>query len=43
MMTRYNISGFPTILLLDENNNKLKELEGPRTLAGLNAMIRNHI
>jgi thioredoxin-related protein len=43
MMTRYNISGFPTILLLDENNNKLKELEGPRTIAGLNAMIRNHI
>jgi thiol-disulfide isomerase/thioredoxin len=43
MMSRYNISGFPTILLLDENNNKLKELEGPRTLAGLNAMISNYI
>lgn len=39
MMNTYNISGFPTILLLDENNNKLKELDGPRTVAGLNAMI----
>ena len=43
MMSKYKISGFPTILLLDENNNKLKELEGPRTLAGLNAMISNYI
>jgi len=43
MMTRYNISGFPTIILLDENNNKLAELEGPRTLANLNAMISNYI
>jgi thioredoxin-related protein len=39
MINKYNISGFPTILLLDENNNKLKELEGDRTLAGLNALI----
>ena len=39
MMKKYNISGFPTILLLDENNNKLKELDGPRTVDGLNAMI----
>ena len=39
MMSTYNISGFPTILLLNENNTKLKELDGPRTLAGLNAMI----
>jgi thiol-disulfide isomerase/thioredoxin len=43
MMTKYKISGFPTILLLDENNNKLKELEGDRTLANLNAMISNYI
>jgi len=40
MMSKYKISGFPTILLLDENNNKLKELEGPRTIAGLNALIK---
>ena len=39
MLSKYNISGFPTILLLDKNNNKLKELEGDRTLAGLNALI----
>jgi thiol-disulfide isomerase/thioredoxin len=43
MMSKYKISGFPTILLLDENNNKLKELEGDRTIAGLNAMISNYI
>ena len=40
MLKKYNISGFPTILLLDKNNNKLKELEGDRTLVGLNALIR---
>ena len=40
MLKKYNISGFPTILLLDKNNNKLKELEGDRTLAGLNALIK---
>jgi len=43
MMSKYKISGFPTIILLDENNNKLKELEGPRTLAGLNAMISSYV
>ncbi len=43
MMGNYGISGFPTILLLDENNNKLKELEGDRTLANLNAMISQYI
>ena len=40
MMVKYKISGFPTILLLDENNNKIKELEGDRTIDGLNALIR---
>jgi thiol-disulfide isomerase/thioredoxin len=39
MMEKYKISGFPTILLLDENNNKLKELDGERTIDGLTAMI----
>jgi protein-disulfide isomerase-like protein with CxxC motif len=43
MMNKYKISGFPTILLLDENNNKLKELEGDRTLANLNAMISQYV
>ena len=42
MIDKYKISGFPTIILLDETNNKLKELEGPRTVAGLNAMISNY-
>jgi thiol-disulfide isomerase/thioredoxin len=42
MMSKYKISGFPTILLLDENNKKLKELEGDRTVANLNAMISDH-
>jgi protein-disulfide isomerase-like protein with CxxC motif len=37
-MTRYGITGFPTILLLDGNGNKLQELQD-RTLAGLNALV----
>jgi len=43
MMSKYGISGFPTILLLDGNNNKVKELEGDRTLTNLNAMISQYI
>jgi thioredoxin-related protein len=43
MMSKYKISGFPTIILVDENNNKLKELEGDRSIEGLNAMISDYI
>ena len=43
MMEKYKISGFPTIILLDENNNKLKELDGERTIDGLTAMISQFI
>jgi thioredoxin-related protein len=43
MMSKYSISGFPTIILIDENNNKIKELEGDRTIAGLNSMISQYI
>ena len=37
-MKKYSISGFPTIVLLDENDNKLKELQD-RTIQGLNDLI----
>ena len=35
----YNINGFPTILLLDENNVKIKEFNGERTADGLQAFV----
>ena len=35
----YNINGFPTILLLDENNDKLKEFSGKRTVEGLQSFV----
>ena len=37
-MKKYAISGFPTIVLVDENDNKLKELQD-RTIEGLNDLI----
>ena len=38
-LERYNINGFPTILLLDENNDKLKEFNGERTVKGLQSFV----
>lgn len=35
----YNINGFPTILLLDENNVKIKEFSGERTIEGLQSFV----
>jgi len=35
----YAISGFPTILLLDENNAKIDEYSGQRTLEGLTSYV----
>ena len=32
---KYQVSGFPTILLLGENGNKIETYEGERTAAGL--------
>ena len=35
LVKRYGVKGFPTILLLDENGDKLKTYDGPRTVQGL--------
>ncbi len=35
LVKRYGVEGFPTILLLDSNGNKLKTYDGPRTSQGL--------
>jgi len=35
LVKRYGAKGFPTILLLDENGDKLKTYDGPRTAQGL--------
>ncbi len=36
---KYEVKGFPTILLLDENNNKIKEYNGDRTLSALKKFV----
>ena len=38
----YAISGFPAILLLDENNAKIDEYNGQRTLEGLTSYVNGH-
>ena len=37
-----NISGFPTMLLLDSNGKKIKAYEGDRTIEGLKSFIENN-
>ena len=36
---KLNIQGFPTIMLLDANNNKIKDYDGDRTAAGFKAFL----
>ena len=38
----YNISGFPSILLLNENNSKIDEYNGARTVEALKNYVNNH-
>jgi len=38
----YAISGFPAVLLLDENNAKIDEYNGQRTLEGLTSYVNGH-
>ena len=38
-ITEYNISGFPTILLLDENNAKIDEYNGERSIEALTSYV----
>ena len=39
---KYSVQGFPTILLLDNNGNKLKEYDGARTADALTEFVRQH-
>lgn len=40
-ITSYSISGFPTILLLDENNAKIDEYNGERTVEALTSYVNS--
>jgi len=40
-ITSYSISGFPTILLLDENNSKIDEYSGQRTVEALTSYVNS--
>ena len=35
LVKRYGVEGFPTILLVDSNGDKIKTYNGPRTSQGL--------
>jgi thiol-disulfide isomerase/thioredoxin len=40
-ISSYSISGFPTILLLDENNSKIDEYSGQRTVEALTSYVNS--
>ena len=40
-ITSYSISGFPTILLLDENNAKIDEYSGERSVEALTSYVNS--
>jgi thiol-disulfide isomerase/thioredoxin len=35
LMKKHNVTGFPTVLLVDSKGDKVKEYKGPRTTEGL--------
>jgi len=41
-LEKYNINGFPTILLLNENNEKLKDYNGDRSEEALKKFVREN-
>jgi thioredoxin-related protein len=42
-INKYNISGFPCILAIDKNNNKLAEYEGDRSYKSLEKFVQSFI
>ena len=42
LMEKLKIQSFPTILLLDENKNKIKEYDGERNLEAFKAFIKKY-
>ena len=41
LIEKHKIQGFPTIMLLDNNDNKIKDYSGPRTKSGLLEFCKN--
>jgi thioredoxin-like negative regulator of GroEL len=41
VMNAYNITGFPTVLLVNNAKNTTKTFNGPRTVDGLRAFVRD--
>ncbi len=42
LVKKYGVTGFPTILLLDSQGNKLETYKGPRTAAGLLSFCKSN-
>jgi len=41
-INKYDVKGFPTILLLGENNEKIKEYDGDRTVDSLTQFVNSN-
>ena len=39
VMKKYDVQGYPSIMLLDANNNKIDDYKGPRTSDGLKGLL----
>jgi len=39
VMKKFDVKGYPSIFLLDANNNKIDDYKGPRTLDGLKGLL----
>lgn len=39
VMKKYDVQGYPSIFLLDADNNKIDDYKGPRTLDGLKGLL----
>ena len=42
LMKKHNVTGFPTVLLVDAKGNKVKEYKGPRTTEGLLSFCKSN-
>jgi hypothetical protein len=39
VMKKYDVQGYPSIMLLDTDNNKITDYKGPRSLTGLKELL----
>ena len=42
LIKKYNVTGFPTVILIDSNGDKVEEYKGSRTAAGLLSFCKKH-